>query len=229
MITGLLLLGVNAVLVSALLATYGVLAGDNGLVGVAVSVGVVGGVMIVYSVSWEEPRLRSLYSYLSMMVNASTAVLEDLDLLGGRLCVTGGSGSLLAVYTKSECPASANPGIGFTSGHPYFSIPTDAFGDVEALENLSEESLGSALAGLLVEELELCKSVDVENLGGSLVAVHLVGLSDALREYVKYPVDPYTLITATAIARLSGRDVLVVERSTTPSGLRLTVRVGGTA
>ncbi|MEM1961949.1 MAG: hypothetical protein QW564_03655 [Sulfolobales archaeon] len=225
---GLVILGANAVLVSATLAIYGVISHDRGLVGIAVSAGLVGGVFLVYGLSREEPRLGSVLSYLSILANASTAVLEDLDLLDSKLCVIGGE-PMVAVYTKAECPASVNPGLGFTFGSPYFSIPIDLFRDVSTLEEVTAESIESALRGVLVEELGLLRSVRVEAGGGSLFTVYATGLSDALSEYSRYPVDPFTLLMAVATARLTGRDVLVVERSRVPDGVRLVLRVGSSA
>lgn len=228
MTLGLLLLGVNTLLVSALLAIYGVVNRDGGLVGVAVSAGLVGGVFLVYGLSREEPRLGSILSYLSILASASTVVLEDLDLLDGRVCVVGGE-AMVAVYTKAECPVSVNPGLGFTSGSPYFSIPVSAFQDVSALEEVSAESLERALRSVLVEDLGLCRSVKVEAGGGNLVIVYATGLIDVLREYGRYPVNPFVLLIAAAMARLVGKEVLVVERSSIPGGLRLTLRVGSSA
>jgi len=225
---GLVILGANAVLVSATLAIYGVISHDRGLVGIAVSAGLVGGVFLVYGLSRDEPRLGSVLSYLSILANASTAVLEDLDLLDSKLCVISGE-PMVAVYTKTECPASVNPGLGFTFGSPYFSIPIDSFRDVSTLEEVTAESIESALRGILFEELGLLRSIRVEAGGGSLFTVYATGLSDALSEYSKYPVDPFTLLVAVATARLTGRDVLVVERSSVPDGVRLVLRVGSSA
>lgn len=228
MTVGLVLLGANTVLVSALLAIYGLVSKDSGLVGIAVSAGIIGGVFLVYGLSRDEPRLGSVLSYLSILANASTAVLEDLDLLDGRVCVISKQ-PMVVVYTKTECPASANPGLGFTSGSPYFSIPVDLFRDTSTLEEVTAESIESALRGILVEELGLLRSIRVEAGGGSLFTVYATGLSDALSEYSKYPVDPFTLLVAVATARLTGRDVLVVERSSVPDGVRLVLRVGSSA
>lgn len=225
---GLVLLGVNTVVVSSLLAIYGVINRDGGLVGVAASAGLVGGVFLVYGLSREEPRLGPVLSYLSILVNASTAVLEDLDLLDSRLCVVGGE-TAMAVYTKAGCPASVNPGLGFASGHPYLSIPVDVLREVPALEESSVESLERALRSILVEELGLLRNIRVEPGGGGLVTVYATGLADVLGEYSRYPVDPFALLIAIATARLTGKDVLVVERSSIPGGQRLVLRVGSPA
>ncbi|MEM0066764.1 MAG: hypothetical protein QXH88_07585, partial [Sulfolobales archaeon] len=112
---------------------------------------------------------------------------------------------------------------------PYFSIPIDSFRDVSTLEEVTAESIESALRGILVEELGLLRSIRVEAGGGSLFTVYATGLSDALSEYSKYPVDPFTLLVAVATARLTGRGVLVVERSSVPDGVWLVLRVGSSA
>jgi hypothetical protein len=137
--TRLLILGLNILVVSLLLVVYGVLVGDNGLVGVAVSLGIVGGVLVVYSTTPQDPSIIALTSYSEILVNATTSALEDLDLLEPSICAIRRADLTLLVYSKTPCPVEVDPGLGFTSGSPYLAIPVKT--PIELTESSSEPAV----------------------------------------------------------------------------------------
>lgn len=219
-------LGVNVTLVSLLLGIYGVYVDDRGLLGVAVSAGIVGGVLIVYSLEPVVPT-RGALSYTSILVNAVTAVLEDLDLLNGNLCAVNDGENLLIVYSKSSCVSGFNPGIGVTMGSPYLSIPVpeSAFSDVIEMGDLEVSALESSLSSVLVEGLGLFKGVKVERRGDT-ISVELVGLAKSLSEYARYPVNPAVLLTLAVIGKLWGRGrAILVDRKEDMESVHLIIKV----
>ncbi|MEM2284483.1 MAG: hypothetical protein QXL29_07735 [Zestosphaera sp.] len=221
----LLVLGTDIVIVSILLVVYGLITSDTGLVGVGASIGVVGGVVVVYSFTPGEPALDAVLNYASMLVHAATAVVEDLDLLNSKVCVHGTSTPALIVFSKTGCPDNPNPGVGFAGSSPYFSIPVDVFRDVEKLEELSAQRLEDSLNSLIAGELALCKAVRVEQ-RGEFLAINVIGLAKPLADYTKYPLDPVVLLVLATIARLVGESKIhLVEKEATPGYTRLVVRV----
>lgn len=223
--TRLFVLGIDILIVSVLLVVYGLTTGNTGLVGVSVSIGIIGGVIAIYSTTPGEPALGAILSYTSMLVHAATTVVEDLDLLNNKVCVHSAPTSTLIVYSKTTCPDSPNPGIGFAGGSPYFSIPVNVFQEVAKLEELSSQSLENSLHSLLVGELSLCKAIRVEQ-RGELFVVDVIGLAKPLVDYTKYPVDPVVLLLLAVIARLVGEGKIhLVEKEITPGYTRLIVRV----
>ncbi|MEM1618575.1 MAG: hypothetical protein QXE77_03390 [Desulfurococcaceae archaeon] len=223
--TRLLILGVDVLLVSAFVAIYGVITGSVELVGIGASTGIVGGVFVVYSLIPGEPSVGALLSYTSLLVNATTTVVEDLDLLTHRICAHSEAGYTLLVFSKKDCPSKPNPGMGFAGGFPYFSIPVDLFQDVEKLEDLTDHALENSLNTLLASELGLCRIIRVERRGDFYV-IDVIGLSKLLAEYTKYPVDPVVLLVLTAVAKLVGESrVHLIEKEVLPGYTRLIVRV----
>lgn len=224
--TRLLILGLNILVVSLLLVVYGVLVGDNGLVGVAVSLGIVGGVLVVYSTTPQDPSIMALTSYSEILVNATTSALEDLDLLEPSICAIRRADLTLLVYSKTPCPVEVDPGLGFTSGSPYLAIPVKT--PIELTESSSEPvviQLERNLVTLLVDEYSACRSVRVEEEGG-FIRVYITGLAETLRQYCERPVDPYALLVlALASSILGARCIRLVDKKATPDGLILVLGV----
>ncbi|MEM1533390.1 MAG: hypothetical protein QW164_04900 [Desulfurococcaceae archaeon] len=225
----LFVLGMDIFIASVLLVVYGLTTGSTGLVGVGVSISVVGSVIAIYSAAPGEPTLGAILSYTSMLAHAATAMVEDLDLLSNKVCVHSASTSTLIVYSKTTCPDAPNPGVGFAGGSPYFSIPVSVLQGVAKLEELSSQHLEDSLNSLLVSELGFCKAIRVEQ-RGELLVVDVIGLAKPLVNYTKYPVDPVVLLPLAVIARLVGEGKIhLVEKETTPEYTRLIVRVEGVA
>lgn len=221
----LFLLGINVVLASTLLATYGLLSNNVGLVGLATSAGIIGGVLMAYSTVPKEPSIKAILSYTSMIVSTTASVLEDMDLLGSKICALNTGDSVLITYSKVVCPDNVNPGIGFTVNSPYLSIPANVFKDVMGLEELSARALEEALTSVLVDDLGLCRVIRVEQ-RSDLITIHVAGVAKYLLDYSKHPLDPIVLLILATIARLIGSGkVYLVEKSEMLGSTRIVVRV----
>lgn len=220
--------GINIIVISLILVVYSVLVSDNSLIGVAVSVGLVGGVLVVYSTTPQDPSVMALTSYSEILVNAVTSTLEDLDLLESNICAVRRTNNTLLVYSKTPCPIEVDPGLGFTSGSPYLAIPVKT--PIELTESSSEPAvtqLERNLVTLLVDEYSACRTVRVEEEGG-FIRVYIAGLAETLRQYCERPVDPYALLVlALASSILGARCIRLVDKKATPDGLILVLGVEG--
>jgi len=226
--TSLLILGLNIVVVSALLSLYGLIIGDSGLVGIAASLGLAGGVIVAYSRAPQDPSTTSLLNYSKALVNTVTSVLEDLDLLESNICIARKDTELLMVYSKTPCPVEVDPGLGFSSGSPYLAIPIET-PSIEITEtsstSITEESIERVLRSLLVDDLTICRGVKVASEGESY-RVFITGLAEYLKDFTKYPIDPYTMLVLTIVSyTTSARCVRLVQRIHMPEGLMLILRV----
>ena len=229
MVTKLFILGLNTLILSGLLGLYALIVGSNVLLGVASSLGLSGGVFLVYSLLPREATMPSLVEYTRTLLNGLTSTLEDLDLLDANLCAVKKGGNILLVFSKAPCPLEVDPGVGFAGGSPYLAIPIAK----EFTESIQEESGGWALdnvenvlRGVLVDELAACKDVRA-SLEGGFLRVHLIGLSQPLKEFSKYPVDPYVVYTTMALARvLPAKTIRLINRSLTLDEEVLSIGVG---
>lgn len=225
--TRLIVLGLNMVILSFLLVVYGYLVNNSSLIGIGASTGIIGGVFLVYAYIPSEPSQEAFINYLNTVVNGITTVLEDLDLLNYKICVDNSRGgkTMLLVYTKADCPINPNPGIGQHLLMPYFSIPTEIFQEVNKLEEITSPSLEDRLNTLLVSSLGVCKSVRAE-IRGDIIAVDVIGVTRALSNYLRYPVDPITVLTLALVTRLTDAELVkVVEREISMNNVRLRLKV----
>lgn len=223
--TRLLVLGVNVLAASALIAVYGVLTSNSGLVGIALSISVVGGVLIVYSTTPQDPSVLALTSYSEILLNAVTSTLEDLDLLESRICVIRKKDSTYLVYSKIPCPFEVDSGVGFTGGSPYLAIPVSTPSvPIESSNEPTSLLLERSLAEILVGEFSACRSVRVEEEDG-LYTVHVVGPAEVLKQYLERPVDPFTLfILIVSSEVLRAQSVRLIEKKITPDGILVVLR-----
>lgn len=225
--TRLLVLGVNIIVVSALLAVYGILVGNSGLVGIALSVGILGGILVVYSTTPQDPSVVALASYSEILVNAVTSTLEDLDLLESRICAVKRDNYTYLVYSKTTCPLGVDPGVGFTGGSPYLAIPAST--PSVLVESSSEPTssttlLERSLTEILVGEFSACRGVRVEEEGG-FYRVHIMGLTGLLKQYLERPVDPFTLFVLVVSSEiLRAGCVKLIEKKITPDGVLIVLR-----
>jgi hypothetical protein len=218
-------LGINIVVVAVLLAVYSFVIMDTGLLGVAISLALVGGVMVVYSTAPQDPTTNFLLNYSKNLVNVLTSSLEDLDLLDSKIWITRRSDTTLAVFSRTPCLEDVDPGIGFSGGSPYIAIPIEIPATEYTASVEGSEDVEKMLRSLLIDEFSICRNVDVSYEDG-LYRVTVIGLSSSLNEFMKYPLDPYTVITLATISRVLGaRCVKLVDRRSIPDGVEIFIKV----
>jgi len=219
----LLVLGINIVIASILLLAYGLVMAMPSVIGVSMSMAVIGGVIAVYSSLPRDPEAGFLLSYVKTLVNGLTAAIEDLDLLDAHSSIVRSGAGTLLIVSRAPCVENVDPGLGFSQGSPYIAIPLESLSTV--FEGVSAEDVESFLRAVLVDELSICRAVSV-SVEGNIYRVALSGLSDLLKEFTRYPLDPYTVVTLLALSRVAGaRCVRLVDRSVTPEGVVLAVGV----
>ena len=225
----LLVLGVNVVVVSALLVVYGILLGDSGLVGIGFSASLLGGVLVAYSTTPQDPSVVALLNYSNILVNAVTSTLEDLDLLESQVCSIKRGDVALLVYSRTPCPLEVDPGVGFAGGSPYLAIPTTRLSTLMESASSSESTSSSSLlerslAAVLVDELSACRSIRVEE-EADQYRVYITGLAEVFKQYLERPLDPYTLLVlAVSSEVLPATCIRLVERKIARDSVLLVLR-----
>jgi hypothetical protein len=211
-------LGVNVVAVSVLAAVYGLYTQDTAILGVALSVSLVGAVLLAMSFASSGAVLSSLVEYAEIASRALTTVVEDLDLLRSRLLATVDGGEVRLAIARTPDPGSLGTGIGVRYGEPYISFPVGrVLEGATVVTELDGRSLESALGSVLVDSLGLCSRV-VTEVSGRFVRVELYGISRPLERMCGMPVNPVNVLTAVALARVTGRAVALVESGQVAGG-----------
>lgn len=225
--TRLVIAGSNIVLISGLVAIYGLATGDSELIGLSLSFGMIGATVIVYGTGYGELGPEFLLQYLKTLVESATVVLETLDLLDGNICgIVDSNGNILVVFSKStaSCKQSVGPGLGFSGGSPYYAIPVSTLPEIQSAEELDSKVVEDTLSNVLVSELSVCKSVKV-NIAGEVVEVYIAGISELVRELANYPLEPIALLTTALLTKITRRPVAIVEKTSIPGGAKLVLRV----
>jgi len=211
-------LGVNVLTVSALAAAYSFYAQDTALLGVALSVGLAGAVLLAMGFTTPEATLVALTEYADVVGRALTTVIEDLDLLRSKLVATVDGGGVRLAIAKTSDLGDVGAGIGARFGEPYISFPAGrVLEGVTGVPELDGRSLESALSEVLVESLGLCSRVATE-VSGRLVRVEVYGVSKPLERLCGTPVNPVNVLTAIALARATGGSVALVDSGRVAGG-----------
>lgn len=222
--TGLVAVGANIAVVSALASIYGLLSGNPQLVGVGLS-GIITGLAIlgVGTTPREGPR-ESLLEALKLLLNSHASILESIDLLTHNLWIVKGDPPLL-IATLAGRAERVDPGVGVWGGSPYLAIPLSGVAEeVGGLGELSEPALRNALSDLLTVEYQVAGVVDVV-LEDGVVRVSLLGVGGEFRRLQGYPLDPLVLLLLVLLYRLTGRGLRLVDYNVVGDGLELRVRL----
>jgi len=224
----LFIFGLNIIVISLFLALYGLMSGVNSLIGVASSLGVLGGVFIVYSRIPRDPTITALVNYSKYFLNQLRVLLKTLIYWIQIYVLLEKEMNCWAVYSKIPCPIQVDPGVGFTGGSPYLAIPIEIplVEGFEATGTVDQATLERMLRTIIVDELGMARELGL-TITGNTYHVYIHGLIEVLKDYSKYPVDPYVIVTAAIIAyTTSASSIRVVEKTTTPDGVVIALRAG---
>ena len=147
--------------------------------------------------------------------------------MNSKICVVNKNNNARLILTKSSCDHDTSPGIGFSGGSPYISIPiNDLVKSFESATEFSREALETALRDSLINEYGLCRDLDIE-VSGDLIKIRLINLlQEPLKKYINRPIDPYVVLTLISLARAVGSSsIQLISRSYENSDLEIRARV----
>lgn len=207
------ILGVNVSLISALLTLYGLLSNNPGLVGLFASTLITGLVITTLSFSTREGLLNTLINYTTMLTKSATSIIEDFDLLEATLIATRKNNSIYIVLARSNDINPPEPGIGFYKNTPYLAIPVDdLMKDVEELGEVDKSVIEAELNEVLVDEFSICRRIHIEHYNKT-INLTLIEVDEKIREFLKYPLDPATLLTMITLNKLINKNIALKNKS----------------
>lgn len=207
------ILGVNISLISALLTLYGLITNNPGLIGLFASTLITGLVIITLSFSTREGLLNTLINYSTILTKSTTSIIEDFDLLEATPIVTSKNNNIYIVLAKNNSINPPEPGLGFDKNTPYLAIPVDdLMKDIEGLGEVDESLIEAELSEVLVDELSICRRIHVEYYNKT-IKVTLSEVDGGIREFLKYPLDPATLLTMIALNKLINKNLALKNKS----------------
>lgn len=215
----LFILSSNILVISSFTLVYGIVNQEPSIIGVSISSILMGLVLLMLSFAVTESVINSLVEYSSLVNNALTSIIENVDLLESSLYVTHTDGELRLVMIKRGRPETVVPGLGVKLGEPYLAIPVEeVLKEVTQVDEISERTIETNLNFVLVESLGLCDRVGVK-LTGRLIRVDLININKVLKRFNGTPLNPLNALVAIATARLIGKDLKLSESGDTVGGL----------
>lgn len=217
-----IVVGLSILVASAIFIAYGIAVASGQIIGAALSTVVVGMVFLSFGATYREPIEDLLKHYTSDIHLFTSRVIEDMGIVGGsriRLCLE----KSILIYSEKpiDCSSDTLIGAGILDDVPYVAIPIsntatwisrfiDIGGDIG--ENLRT----------LVGRMSRAISVHIE---GDAVEIELEGLTEAVREVMRYPVNIVRIAILATVAVSYGTDVEIAEESMATDSYRVKLRV----
>ena len=226
-----LVLGVNLILSSVLILIYGVVNSEPRIVGIAVSVGLMGAVVTVFSFSSVEPALEFLRLHSLMSNSFVVRLLEDLDLLSvNPRLVSYGDAQYMVYYKDVGLPDELMPGVGVSRGVPYLIVRVPPFlAGVEVGEKggVGRETVEEFLSRVVVDSYGVASRVRVSESGKGVFEVRLLDIPSTLRGLVGMPGNAVAAVVMAVFNRFFETPVVLRGAKLSGSDYVLTVEVGG--
>lgn len=210
--------GVNIIAFSIILGVYGLVVYSTQLIGVAGSLGVLGGVIIALSLAYGEPTVRFMNSYFKIMNSVHVKILDDLRLgnVLPKILFSKDTGECFFVLSKRGLQTISSGevvhGVSLLDGMPVLAIRIrheDLGVPPEHARNYRE--LEHSLRSLLVDNYGVCTGVSVVEEAG-VARIVLTGLKRDLAEIANTPLSPLDIIVLPYISMSLGKSIIVVDR-----------------
>jgi hypothetical protein len=118
------ILGLSILSIMAGFIIYGLYTGMESLIGVALSLAVLGGVFVTVGYTYHDPLSDVLLKYSDLISQVVLKIYEDLELLGREkihTCLR--NDGVLVVYARNNIPCSdVEPGFGLYRNTPYIAF-----------------------------------------------------------------------------------------------------------
>ena len=225
--TGLIAAGANIAVVSLFAVLYGVFSNSSQILGLGLS-GVLAGLGLVgVGASPPEGPSTALEEIIGILLNALSAITEELDLNNTRIGITGGEEAKIIISTR-EASRHIPPGVGVSGGTPYLAIPVGhILEEVSTLQYPEEAVLRNNLSDIIVTHLNIAKLVDIVFLEHGLARISIAGVREEIGGFERrYPLSPLTLLLLVILYRLTGRSIWVRESGRIVDGAYWIVELG---
>lgn len=223
-----LLAGINILLVSIVFIVFGVFNSNSTVLGVSLSILVLGILLVVIGLTYVHPLhdLIKLYSYdLTTFINK---LVEDSGLISGheiRICYN--KENTQAVFSNGiiDC-RKVLPGIGIIDNTTYISLPIkDLISNLE-IEYTPVEGidLRDYLKDVIVSRYAISRDVLINKEKG-VIKIEILSLTKDTGELLNKPVNPVRIIVPTLISRFFERDATIIDEEIIGSNYIIKVKV----
>ncbi len=207
-----LVLGVNLILASVLVLIYGLVNAEPRIIGVAISIGLMGSVATVLGFSSAEPSAELLRMHSMIVEKAVVKLLEDLDLLNSNPLMVTAEGVQYLIYCRNTVPKEFVPGVGVNKGMPYLAIEVSlSLGDVELQMSVANEpDIEAVLHRILIENYGVASRL-ITSAEDGIFSLEFRGVAPLLKESLKTPCNMLIIASLSLLNKLLKKPVVLRE------------------
>ncbi len=223
----LVIAGANILAASGVALAYSLVTGAEGLLGVSLSVAVLGFIVIAYGMTYGESVVGLMQDYSRTLTELLVKLLEDMNLLDAKPVAVYKDGRVVLVVSRDDISRDdpPPPGVGVWRGKPYVAVSLDKLAQ-QAIASEAPGDAASEIRRTLSEVYGITGSVIVER-HGEVYEVIVDRIHGALRDSLGYPVNPLVLATLAAACRAVAGSARLESMECTGSSCRITLRVSG--
>ncbi|MEM1645719.1 MAG: hypothetical protein QXL96_07615 [Ignisphaera sp.] len=218
-----ILAGLTIIALAASFLVYGLVVVSDRVVGIALSVAVVGVVLAFVGIGYSEPAENMLSRYAEDLNMFLTRIVEDMGIPNNhklKLCYTQ---KILCLSENDVTCGDVVTGISIAGNTPYVGIPTENI--LNFLSNISAgEDIIDKFKRVFIEIAAVCRGIAIAK-QDDLISVEFTNLTDKGFNYIKTPINLLRLYTLALIAHHYERDVEIVEESVSQEGYRVKLRI----
>ena len=222
--TRLLGLGFSIVFVSIALLAYSFAYNNLELTGVSTSTFILGLTIIYTSFASTETVLNGFKEYLRFAENFLTSIIEEADLLDGKITVVKNPKDYYVVISKTDSAIQPYPGLTVRAGQPIIAVPVEnVMENLSALETVME-NLENNLSEILVHELGLCNRVKAR-VEGNMVRIVVEEVPGILKDELGRPVNVFNIMPSITLAKLVSASVKLIHQRVYHNSVELVYQV----
>ncbi|MEM1645639.1 MAG: hypothetical protein QXL96_07205 [Ignisphaera sp.] len=220
-----ILAGLTIIALAIVFIVYGIIIVSDRVVGVALSVTVIGVVFMVVGISYSEPVEDMLRQYIDDLNMVLVRLIEDMGIPSKhklKLCYEQ------KVYYYSEKDIECSnivTGVGITKGIPYIAIPAENMLKFVMSYNESRD-LVDKLRNIFIDMAMVCRGISIAR-EGDAISIEFIDLTEKGFNHIKTPVNLLKLYILALVAHHFEQNVEVVSEMISQESYKITLKLEG--
>ncbi|MEM1541153.1 MAG: hypothetical protein QW101_00315 [Ignisphaera sp.] len=222
-----IIIGLAIISISSLFIVYGVLISNDRVIGVSLSILVVGVVSTAVGTTYREPLEEMLEHYIHDLNLFYTSVLEDTGIVGShkiKLCLE----DRVIVFSERVIPCSRNisVGVNMLDRVPYIALPITNILDYISKVVGESSDVVDGFRKIFIDTSYLCREVAITK-ENDTISIELSKLSEKALEMMKTPINIIRVYVLTLLAHHFKNDIEIVDEVITAESYKIIAKILG--
>jgi len=221
-----IIVGLAIISVSSLFIIYGVLTNNDRVMGVSLSILVVGVVSTAVGITYREPLGEMLEHYIHDLDLFYSSILEDVGIVGShkiKLCLE----DRVIVFSERIIPCrNISVGVNMINRVPYIALPITNILDYISKVVGESSDVVDGFRKLFVDTSYLCREISLTK-ENNIISIELSKLSEKALEMMKTPVNVIRVYVLTLLVHHFRNDVEIVDEIVTAESYKIIAKILG--